>query len=134
MLAGRADLRVIVDRTWAARGVWPRVPGAGGAVLVTDADVEPDDPSAWSAARLGSRLRTSSAISTWPGGRAARQVECHRARPRWRRGRGRGRSDEPGRQRPVGLREGRPAIGRGGLASDAFFPFADAVEAAWRPA
>ena len=51
ILAGRADLRVLVDPHLGS----PPVPGrevrsAGGAVLVTDADVEPDDPSTWSAA------------------------------------------------------------------------------------
>ena len=111
VLAGRADLRVIVDPHLGS----PPVPGrevrsAGGAVLVTDADVEPDDPSTWSAGDHPAPVAGRASRSR-PGlaRRTPCQVECHRARPRRRRGRRRRRPDEPRRQRPSGLREGRPS-------------------------
>ena len=80
------------------------------------------EPTAGRAARPALRL----------DGRQARPVQRHRARPRRRHRRHRRRPDEPRRRRrprrPQGQANAGP--GRAVLASDAFFPFPDGLEAA----
>ncbi len=130
ILAGRADLRVIVDPHLGS----PPVPGrevrsAGGAVLVTDADVEPDDPSTWSAAtsRRPSPDELRDLDLAW---RVARHVKSNAivlVRGGAVVGVGAGQMSRVDSARLACEKAGERSIGAV-CASDAFFPFADAVE------
>ncbi len=130
VLAGRADLRVIVDPHLGSPPVVGReVRSAGGAVLVTDADVEPDDPSAWAAvtSRLPSRDELRDLDLAW---RVARHVKSNAivlVRGGAVVGVGAGQMSRVDSARLACEKAGERAVGAV-CASDAFFPFADAVE------
>jgi phosphoribosylaminoimidazolecarboxamide formyltransferase/IMP cyclohydrolase len=130
VLAGRADLRVIVDPHLGSPPVSGReFRSAGGAVVVTDADVEPDDPSAWSAAtsRRPSPDELRDLDLAW---RVARHVKSNAivlVRGGAVVGVGAGQMSRVDSARLACEKAGQRSVGAV-CASDAFFPFADALE------
>ena len=88
---------------------------AGGAVLVTAPDRQPDDPDAW-AQRLDPRAPTD-AERARPRPRLApvpgRRLERDRPRPGRHAGRARLGAGQPRRRLPPGRRQGAPVPGRG---------------------
>jgi len=130
VLAGRPNLRVVVDPHLGDPPINGReLRSAGGAVLVTEVDVERDDPSAWTAAT--SRRATADELRdldlAW---RVARHVKSNAivlVRDRAVVGVGAGQMSRVDSARLACAKAGDRAAGAA-CASDAFFPFADAVE------
>ena len=102
-----------------------------GALLVQQPDVLPDDTSAWKVVsqRQPTGIRTRRSPFRLASGTAC-QVECHRASQRSINCRG--GAGQPNRVESVNIAVRKAGVRAAGsvLASDAFFPFADGVEAA----
>jgi phosphoribosylaminoimidazolecarboxamide formyltransferase / IMP cyclohydrolase len=130
ILAGRPNLRVVVDPHLESPPLAGReIRSAGGAVLVTEADTGRDDPTAWSVAT--SRQPTSAERRdldlAW---RVARHVKSNAivlVRDGAVVGVGAGQMSRVDSARLACAKAGDRALGAA-CASDAFFPFADAVE------
>ncbi|MET1231225.1 MAG: bifunctional phosphoribosylaminoimidazolecarboxamide formyltransferase/IMP cyclohydrolase [Candidatus Limnocylindrales bacterium] len=130
VLAGRPNLRVVVDPHLGAPPIASReLRTAGGAVLVTEADVEPDDPQVWTV--VTSRRPTARELRdldlAW---RVARHVKSNAivlVRDGAVVGVGAGQMSRVDSARLACAKAGERADGAA-CASDAFFPFPDAVE------
>jgi phosphoribosylaminoimidazolecarboxamide formyltransferase/IMP cyclohydrolase len=131
VLERKPDLRLVVDPTIEL----PTRPhlelrSAGGAVLVSDADVQADDPSAWTvvSARRPDPRESADLAFSW---RVVRHVKSNAivlARERATVGVGAGQMSRLASARIAVAAAGDRATGAV-VASDAFFPFADGVEA-----
>ncbi|MGH2468117.1 MAG: bifunctional phosphoribosylaminoimidazolecarboxamide formyltransferase/IMP cyclohydrolase [Candidatus Limnocylindrales bacterium] len=132
ILAAKPNLRLILD-PWLDR---PPVPGlelrsAGGAILATEADVEPDDPDGW---RVVSRRAPSAAERrdldlAW---RVCRHVTSNAivlVRDGCLVGVGAGQMSRVDSARLAVAKAGPERAHGAVCASDAFFPFPDALEA-----
>ena len=127
VLATKPNLRLVVDPSLDAAsdrsGLTSRgllevddlgsIRSAGGAVLVTAPDRQPDDPDAWAQLSPGSRRPPSAATSTSRGGLPGRRLERDRAREGRDAGGSRLRAGQPGRRLPPGRRQGAPVPGCG---------------------
>ena len=129
-LAAKPDLRLVVDGTILA----PAQPAldvrsAGGAVLITEADDQPDDPESWRvvSARPPDARELADLAFAW---RVVRHVKSNAiviARGGALLGVGAGQMNRVTSARLAATQAGDRA--RGAVAaSDAFFPFADGVE------
>jgi phosphoribosylaminoimidazolecarboxamide formyltransferase/IMP cyclohydrolase len=130
ILAGRANLRVVVDPHLGSPPIAGReLRTAGGAVLVTEADVAPDDPGVWKSAT--SRPPTAAELRdldlAWRVGRHVKSNAIVLVRDGAVVGVGAGQMSRVDSARLACAKAGDRAIGAA-CASDAFFPFADAVE------
>jgi len=139
VLAAKASLRLIVDPgpgpgTHQAPMPTGQIRTAGGAVLVADPDTVPDDPAGWAVAskRTPTGVEAADLDLAW---RVARQVTSNAivlVRDRALIGIGSGQTSrvDAARQAVAKARRFRPeAVGGAACASDAFYPFPDAVEA-----
>ena len=131
-LAAKPDLRLVVDGT-----ILVPVPArpslevrsAGGALLVTEADDQPDDPEAWRvvSARSPDARELADLAFAW---RVVRHVKSNAiviARDGALLGVGAGQMNRVTSARLAAAQAGERAEGAV-AASDAFFPFADGVE------
>ncbi len=130
ILAGRPNLRVVVDPHLDSPPQAGReVRSAGGAVLVTEADTMPDDPATWTVAtaRQATPAERRDLDLAW---RVARHVKSNAivlVRDGAVVGVGAGQMSRVDSARLACAKAGDRATGAA-CASDAFFPFADAVE------
>jgi phosphoribosylaminoimidazolecarboxamide formyltransferase/IMP cyclohydrolase len=131
VLARRANLRVLLDPgLGAAANPGLELRSAGGALLLTDADVSPDDPASW---RIVSRRPPSSAELAgldlaW---RVCRHVKSNAivlVRERSVVGVGAGQMSRLDSARLAVAKAGAERASGAVCASDAFYPFADALE------
>jgi phosphoribosylaminoimidazolecarboxamide formyltransferase/IMP cyclohydrolase len=141
VLAGKPNLRLVVDATLSSDEPppWPERTGAirsvGGAVLVSTADTLPDDPADW--AQLTSRAPTDAERRdldlAWRLVRATTSNAIVIVRDGMEIGLGSGQTSrvDAARQAVAKARaiHGDDALRGASAASDAFFPFPDAVEA-----
>ena len=130
ILAGRPNLRLVVDPHLGIPPIAGReLRSAGGAILVTEADVEPDDPASWTQAT--SRRPTASELRdldlAWRVGRHVKSNAIVLVRGGAVVGVGAGQMSRLDSARLACAKAGDRAAGAA-CASDAFFPFADALE------
>jgi phosphoribosylaminoimidazolecarboxamide formyltransferase/IMP cyclohydrolase len=129
-LAAKPDLRLVVDGTILALAEPSLdVRSAGGAILVTEADTQPDDPETWRvvSARPPDARELDDLAFAW---RVVRHVKSNAiviARDGALLGVGAGQMNRVTSARLAAAQAGERAQGAV-AASDAFFPFADGVE------
>jgi phosphoribosylaminoimidazolecarboxamide formyltransferase/IMP cyclohydrolase len=131
VLAGRPNLRLVIDPHLGSAAVPGReLRSAGGAILVTEADTGADDPATWTAAtsRQPSAAELADLDLAWRVARHVRSNAIVLARGGAVVGVGAGQMSRVDSARLACSKAGQRAVGAG-CASDAFFPFADAVEA-----
>ncbi len=141
VLAGRPNLRLVVDGRLGAPGEAGRPDPrgafrtAGGAVLVTAADTLPDDPAGWSCVtrRAPTERERTDLDLAWRLVRGATSNAIVLVRDGMLIGLGSGQTSRVDAARPA-LDKAHSILGPARLAgaacaSDAFFPFPDAVEA-----
>jgi phosphoribosylaminoimidazolecarboxamide formyltransferase / IMP cyclohydrolase len=130
VLAGRPNLRVVVDPHLGRPPIAGReLRSAGGAVLITEADVEPDDPGTWTPAtsRRPTGPETRDLDLAWRVARHVRSNAIVLVRAGAVVGVGAGQMSRVDSARLARDKAGERAAGAV-CASDAFYPFADAVE------
>jgi phosphoribosylaminoimidazolecarboxamide formyltransferase/IMP cyclohydrolase len=144
VLAGKPNLRVLVDELLAedpaldAEAPAPSPTGsfrtAGGAVLVTAPDTRPDDPAAWScvSARAPTARERADLDLAWRLCRGVTSNAIVLVRDGRQVGLGSGQTSRVDAARQA-VEKTRAILGEAALqgavcASDAFFPFPDAVE------
>ena len=129
-LAAKPDLRLVVDGTILAPARPSlEVRSAGGGLLVTEADDQPDDPEAWRvvSARAPDAREQADLAFAW---RVVRHVKSNAivvARDGALLGVGAGQMNRVTSARLAAAQAGERALGAV-AASDAFFPFVDGVE------
>lgn len=141
ILAARPNLRLIVDEALAG-GLAPRSPDpagglrtAGGAVLVTAPDTQPDDPSGWRVAtsRAPSAIERRDLDLAWRLVRGVTSNAIVLARDGMLIGLGAGQTSRVDAARQAVAKAaailGPDRLRGASCASDAFFPFPDALEA-----
>ncbi|HEY0443927.1 MAG TPA: bifunctional phosphoribosylaminoimidazolecarboxamide formyltransferase/IMP cyclohydrolase, partial [Candidatus Limnocylindrales bacterium] len=140
ILAAKANLRLIVDASLGADDApsWPSATGsirtAGGAVLVTTADTRPDDPASWAllTRRAPSDAERADLDLAWRLVRGVTSNAIVLVRDGRLIGLGSGQTSrvDAARQAVDKARAlaGEDALRGAACASDAFYPFPDAVE------
>ena len=140
ILAAKANLRLIVDASLGADDApsWPSATGsirtAGGAVLVTTADTRPDDPASWAllTRRAPSDAERADLNLAWRLVRGVTSNAIVLVRDGRLIGLGSGQTSrvDAARQAVDKARAlaGEDALRGAASASDAFYPFPDAVE------
>lgn len=144
VLAGKPNLRLVVDAGVAAGPVGPgprrssepavSIRTAGGAVLVTEPDSAPDDPATWRCVttRRPSARELADLDLAWRLARGATSNAIVLVRDRAQIGLGSGQTSrvDAAEQAVAKARRFAPvALAGAACASDAFYPFPDAVEA-----
>ncbi len=131
ILARKPNLRVLLDPGLGAPpGAGLELRSAGGALLVTGADTAPDDPSAWQVAsrRPPTDAERASLELAW---RICRHVKSNAivlVRGRAAVGVGAGQMSRVDSARLAVAKAGAERVKGAGCASDAFYPFPDALE------
>ena len=140
ILATKPNLRLVLDPELATEA--PAAPAdplgsirtAGGAVLVTAPDTAPDDPSAWAVVsrRAPTEAERQDLDLAWRLGRGVVSNAIVLVRDRRLIGMGSGQTSRVNAARGAVAQAlayaGEEALAGSSCASDAFFPFADAVE------
>jgi phosphoribosylaminoimidazolecarboxamide formyltransferase / IMP cyclohydrolase len=140
ILATKPNLRLVLDPGLASDGPWPApdptgsIRSAGGAVLVTAPDTTTDDPTTWTVAtrRAPSDAELLDLELAWRLVRGVTSNAIVLVRDRRLIGMGSGQTSRVDAARGAVAQArayaGEPVLAGAACASDAFYPFADAVE------